>query len=673
MYRTLLGIAAALAAALLIVGLSFSSSRDAPADFRFVNGSEPASLDPHLITDEVSGRIAPALFEGLTRWNARDLSAAPGVAESWEISDDQKEYRFRLRKNAVWTDGTPISAHDFVYSWKRLLDPSLGAEYAYLIHMVRFAEAYNTFDGFAEGLQTKIVPALAALQQQHPSGIDASTWQKFLLDNQVDEAFKHSNETRAKDLLYRQDQPLSAEELQYFKRTCEGLMGWFRQRAKGAREHFGVDGGIHAPDDHTLVVELNAPTPYFLGITSFYPTMPVPRHVIEAHPTDWFLPRHIVSNGPFRLHSWRVNDRLRMVKNPSYWGKHEVHLNVIDAVSSDNSATSLNLYLSGAVDWLPKTYPQDLAPKLRTRPDFYAHPGMSVYFFRLNTTRPPLNDARVRKAFNLAIDRKVITDKVLGLGQVPAYTFVPLGLTGYEPPQTAISFDVPRARALLAEAGFPDGRGFPRMGLAYNTNDMNKKLAEVVADQLRRNLGVELTPYNQEWQSFLVTLRGKDYDVARSGWNGDYLDPNTFLDMWVTNGANNQTGFGSSSYDALIRAAANIDAFLGDPEAVLQRMKHPERIRELIVSGVKAPDAKARAEVKKALRMRFLSEAEAILVQDEFPIIPLYFYVDSGLVAPKVKNFYSELVFPDGSKGPNLLDLHPLRDLEIVASPQEAR
>lgn len=672
MYRTLLGIAAALVTALLIVGLSFSSSRDAPADFRFVNGSEPASLDPHLITDEVSGRIVPELFEGLTRWRASDLSAAPGVAESWDVSDDQKEYRFHLRSSAVWTDGTPITAKDFVYSWKRLLEPTLGAEYAYLLHMVRYAEAYNTFDGFAEALQTKIVPALAALQQQRPSGIDAASWQKFLLDNQVDDAFKHSNEARAKDLLYRQDGQLSAEELQYFKRTCEGLMSWFRLRAKGAREHFGVDGGIYAPDDHTLVVELNAPTPYFLGITSFYPTLLVPRHVIEAHPTDWFLPRYIVSNGPFRLHSWRINDRLRMVKNEKYWGKDEVHLNVIDAVPLDNTATALNLYLTGAVDWLPKTYPQDLAPKLRTRPDFYANPGMVVYFYRLNTTRPPLNDARVRQAFNLAIDRKLITEKVLGLGQLPAYTLVPPGLLGHEAPQSGISFDVERARALMAEAGFPDGRGFPKLGLLYNTNDMHKKLAEVVADQLRRNLGIEIAPYNQEWQAFLVTLRGKSYDMARSAWNGDYLDPNTFLDMWVTNGANNQTGFGSSTYDALIRAAANVDAFLGDPDQVLGRMKHPERIRELIVNGVKAPDAKARAEVKKAMRMRFLSEAEAILVQDEFPIVPLYFYVVSNIVAPKVKNFYSELVLPDGSKAPNLLDIHPLRDLAI-GSPQESR
>jgi oligopeptide transport system substrate-binding protein len=666
MYRTLLGIAAALVTALLVVGFSFSSSRDVPADFRFVNGSEPASLDPHLITDQVSGRIVPELFEGLTRWRASDLSAAPGVAESWEISDDQKEYRFHLRSNAVWTDGTPLTAQDFVYSWKRLLDPSLGAEYAYLLFMVRYAEAYNTFDAFADALQSKIIPALTAVQQASATGIDASTWQKLLLDNQVDDAFKHSNEARAKDLLYRSDGPLNAEELQYFKRTCEGLMGWFRSRAQGARERFGIDAGIYAPDERTVVVELNAPTPYFLGITSFYPTLPVPRHVVEAHPSDWFLPRYIVSNGAFRLHSWRVNDRLRMVKNEKYWGKDEVKLNVVDAVPLDNTATALNLYLTGEADWLPDMYPKDLAPKLKTRPDFYANPSMSVYFYRLNNTRPPLNDARVRQAINLAIDRQLIVEQVLALGQLPAYTFVPPGLPGYEAPDTAIRFDVERAKALLAEAGYPEGKGFPRLGLAYNTNDMHKKLAEVVADQLRRNLGIEIAPYNQEWQAFLVTLRGKGYDMARSGWNGDYLDPNTFLDMWVTNGTNNQTGFGSSSYDALIRAAANVDGFLGDPEAVLKRMTRPERIRELITAGAMAADAKARAEVKKQMRTRFLAEAEAILVQQEFPIVPLYFYVVSGLTAPKVKNFYSELQLPDGSRAANLLDIHPLREMEVT-------
>jgi oligopeptide transport system substrate-binding protein len=312
-------------------------------------------------------------------------------------------------------------------------------------------------------------------------------------------------------------------------------------------------------------------------------------------------------------------------------------------------------------------FPKDLAPKLKTRPDVHSSPGMIVYFYRLNTTRPPLNDARVRQAFNLAIDRRLITEKVLGLGQLPAHTFVPPGLLGYEAPQSAISFDVERARVLMAEAGFPEGQGFPKLGLLYNTNDMHKKLAEVVADQLRRNLGIEIAPYNQEWQAFLVTLRGRSYDMARSGWNGDYLDPNTFLDMWVTNGANNQTGFGSSTYDALIRAAANVDAFLGDPEQLLRRMKHPERIRELIVDGVKAPDARARAEVKKALRMRFLSEAEAILVQEEFPIVPLYFYVVSNIVAPTVKNFHTQLTLPDGSTVPNLLDIHPLRDLAVTA------
>jgi oligopeptide transport system substrate-binding protein len=413
-----------------------------------------------------------------------------------------------------------------------------------------------------------------------------------------------------------------------------------------------------------LVVELNAATPYFLDVTSFYPALPVPRHVVEAHPMDWFLPKTLVSNGPFRLKSWRVNDRLRMVKNETYWGKDEVKLNTIDALPTENTTTALNQYLTGAADWVPEWYPKDLGPKLKQRADFYSNSGLIVYLYRLNNTRPPFNDVRVRKAFNLAIDRQLITDKVLGLGQVPAYTFVPPGLPGYEPPKSEIRFDVAEAKQLLAEAGFPEGRDFPRVGLIYNTNDMHKKLAEVVSDQLRRNLGVEVAPYNQEWQSFLVTLRGKDYDMARSAWNGDYLDANTFLDMWLTNGANNQTGFSSPRYDALLRAATDVDAYIANPPAVIT-LKEPQRIETLKTRLLATASPNERVEVKKAIRLELLREAESILVEDEFPIIPIYFYVVSGLLAPKIDGFYSNLSLPDGKSAPNLLDLHPLRDLSL--------
>jgi oligopeptide transport system substrate-binding protein len=220
---------------------------------------------------------------------------------------------------------------------------------------------------------------------------------------------------------------------------------------------------------------------------------------------------------------------------------------------------------------------------------------------------------------------------------------------------------------LLAEAGFPEGRGFPKLGIAYNTNDAHKKLAEVVADQLRRNLGIEVVPYNQEWQAFLVTVRSKQYDIARAGWNGDYADPNTFLDMWVTNGSNNQTGFSSDTYDTLIRTAGNVELYLQNPTALAGRLKDPTRIAELAERSARGAIPSERVQAQRDLRFALLREAEAILVQDQFPIIPVYFYVVGNLVSPKVKGLYTQLQMADGTTPPNLLDLHPLRDVQVVA------
>jgi oligopeptide transport system substrate-binding protein len=344
-----------------------------------------------------------------------------------------------------------------------------------------------------------------------------------------------------------------------------------------------------------------------------------------------------------------------------------VHARAIDALSTEGDTTALNLYLTGAVDWLPSAYPLDLVDELRRRPDFYSNPALVVYFYRFNTTKPPFNDRRVREALNLAVDRKLIAEQVLGLGQPPATTFVP-PVAGYRPPDSGISLDVARARKLLAEAGYPDGRGFPEVGILYNTNQSHKKIAEVVADQLRKNLGIGISAYNQEWQSFLDTVRKLDYAMARASWVGDYADPNTFLDMFVTNGGNNETGFSSDVYDALIAAAADVGTFAEHPEALLARAKYPEDLKPAIATSKAAPEPAERLRAQAELRMMLFREAEAVLVRDEFPILPLYFYVVSGLVAPNVRGFYSTLHFDDGTTGPNLQDLHPLRDLWVDAS-----
>ena len=330
----------------------------------------------------------------------------------------------------------------------------------------------------------------------------------------------------------------------------------------------------------------------------------------------------------------------------------------MDALPVENLVTALNLYLSGALDWLPRT-PGDLAETLRERPDHYGAPALIVYYYRVNVTRPPLDDPRVRQALALAIDRETLVRDVLRLGQLPALHVVPPGIPGYEPPASALGFDPERARALLAEAGYPEGRGFPEIGILYNTLEDHRKIAELVADQLRRGLGVRVVPYNQEWQSYLATTQAGDYHLSRAGWIGDYVDPNTFLDLWVTNGGNNQTGWGDPLYDRLIRAAADVETFAQEP--FFDGLGEPGRLREQLTAfaaarGAERPAAGAR------LRLGLLREAEAILVQRAFPVIPVYFYVTSGLVAPHVGGFHAWLA--DGR--PNLQDLHPLRGLSSL-------
>jgi oligopeptide transport system substrate-binding protein len=654
--RGLAGLGLALAAAAALLALTFRASLPGRADFTFANGTEPKTLDPGRATGEPEGRIVEALFEGLTSRDPATLAPAPGVAEAWEISPDGRTLVFQLRENARWSDGRPLTAEDFAWSWRRLLSPAHGAEYAYLLYGVRHAEALHLSRARAARLRDETLAAFDAL----PESLAPDDWRLFLAAQDLVASLHSAGDAATRAAVARAEGP-APEARAAFRAGLFAAAAAHDALAAEAEARFGVDAGAFARDARTFVVELAAPVPYFLELTAFYPTFPVPRHVVEARPDDWFLPGRIVGNGAFVLEAWRVGDRIRLARSPSWWGREGVALARVDALPVENAITALNLYLTGALDWLPRT-PSDLAEYLRERPDAYGGPGLSVYYYRVNTARPPLDDPRVRAALALAIDRETLVRDVLRRGELPALHLVPPGVPGYAQPPTGLGFDPDRARHLLAEAGYPGGRGMRTLGLLFNTLEDHRKIADFVADQLGRNLGIEVRAYNQEWQSYLATVRSGDYDLARAGWIGDYVDPNTFLDLWVTNGGNNQTGWGDPLYDRLIRAAADVESFALAPE--LAGLAEPERARALL-SAHAAAGGEARLAAGAALRSHLLREAEAILVQHAVPVIPLYFYVTGGLLSPRVSGFHA--VLADGR--PNLQDLHPLRGLSIRETP----
>ena len=486
------------------------------------NGTEPQSLDPHIATGVPEHHIISALMEGLVFKDKETLEPRPGVAKSWDISDDGRVYTFYLRENARWSNGDPHNAHDYVWSWWRALQPALGNLYAYMYFPIENARAYY-----------------------------------------------------------------------------EGEISDFSQV------------GVKALDDFTLEVRLANPTPYFLQLLDHYSTFPVHRATVEKfgsadqRGTRWTYEGNIVGNGAFQLKEWNINRRITVERNPYYWNAENVGLNQVIFYPTENVTTEERMFRAGQLHYsgIPSdkiaTYKEAEDPALRIQP------YLGTYFYRLNVNTPHLKDKRVRQALGMTIDRELLISQITKGGQIPAYSITPPGTMGYYP-ENNLKFDPQAARQLMAEAGYPNGEGFPTTEILYNTSEGHRKIAVAIQQMWKEHLNIDVTLLNQEWKVYLDTVSGKNYQIARAGWIGDYVDPNNFLDMFICNGGNNRTNWCNQEYDRLILE--------------------------------QAPKAKSHNE-----RLAIFKRAESMLME-AMPVIPIYIYTSNNLVHPSVKNFTNNIL-----------------------------
>ncbi len=589
-----------------------------PAEFTFNNDTEIESLDPAVVTGQPEGRIIDEIYEGLIRLGPKERKPLPGVAERWDISEDGLTYTFDLRKDAKWNNGDPVTAKDYVYSMRRFLDPLTLAEYAYQAWYLKNAKRYSRA---ARGVEVGDRVEIELFEQPD----DALPFARgTVLRGELTDI-----ETDAEASQEALDDPKQFTNVRTFVVAINGSERRFRvgegNKAEGTETcnqlmlDFG-EVGFRAIDDYTIETVLQAPTPYWLNLLGFYPLYPVNQTCIETHgPGEWTDPKNLISNGPYQVEFRRLRDRIRLRKNEHYWNRDNVAIETIDALAVQSLTTGFNLYETGKVDWITKVSPlisRELFEADPPRNDFNPDAQFGTYFYNFNTSRKPFDDPRVRQALVMALDRREIVTTACA-GELTAQSMTPPGLPNYTPPECE-GTNLEKAKALLAEAGYPNGTGFPKIEILYNYEQQHQTIAELIRKQWRRGLGIDVATRNEEWSSYLSSTRQLKYDVVRRAWIGDYLDPITFLDMFVTGGENNNTDWGDPAYDELI--------------------------------------AKAKSEADPDSRLKLLYEAEEMLMR-ELPVMPIYYYVSRSMVAPHVFGWYN-----------NLEDRHPLWALSIDRS-----
>jgi len=443
----------------------------------------------------------------------------------------------------------------------------------------------------------------------------AESWEvdgtKYTFHLRKDAKWSNGDPVTAKDFVFAWERVLSpntqpaapyATQLYYIKNAEE--------YNKGEIKDFN-EVGVKATDDYTLDVELVNPTPYFLGLTSFYTFYPVHQSVKDD--AKWATdPKKMIVNGPFTLTTWTTGQALEVTKNDQYWDKDNIKLNKITMSLVESGATELESYRNGELDRAGGPngeIPSDQIPIVQKElADEYNVKGIAgTYYYQFNSKAEPFQNVKIRKAFSMAIERQAIVDKITMGGQIPAYGVVPEGIMGAEgefrtehSDKEYFQENVDEAKKLLEEGMKEEGyTKLPEITVIHNNGEGHKKVATAIVDMWKRNLGVDVKIQNQEWGVFLKNRQNLDYQIARSGWSADYNDPMTFMDLWMTGAGNNDLGYSNPEYDKLLK------------------------------------EARAESDLKK--RDENFAKAEETFIKEDMAYMPIYYYTNVSLVKPNLK------------------------------------
>jgi oligopeptide transport system substrate-binding protein len=492
-------------------------------------GPDPDTIDPALNSAVDGGTLINHAFEGLTTLD-KDGRPIAGQARDWDVSDDGRIYTFHLRDGLKWSDGQPVKAGDFVYSWNRAVDPETAADYEYIFDII-------------EG--------------------------------------------------YVYDDPATED----------------------VDEHEQTKLNISAPDDKTFVVVLKNPVPYFLELCAFPAYMPVRQDIVEKYGEAWAVDQKTyIGNGPYKMAEWVPGSHIIYEKNKNYWNYAKLGPDKIKFVLMEDDVAILNAFKNEEI-LFADNMPNDEIDAWRDKPEFNLQGQLGTYYVSFNVKKAPLDNPLVRRALILAVDRQFIVDNIGKAGQVPAGAFVSLGLSDadptkqfrevggdyYDPTGAAYEANLAEAKRLLAEAGYPDGKGLPTIEYIYNEGTGHQAIGEALQDMWKK-IGVNITLVSQEWNTFLNTRKNGEYYIARNGWLSDYNDPVSMLDMWITGSGNNDAQWSNVKYDELI--------------------------------------ARIKTTTDPAERYTLMHQAEDIIFEESM-LCPIYYYVDIFLLNQKLEGFWS--------------------------------